>query len=149
MRQVRGRPAFTPTDENRRLVETLVACGVRQDVICSFIQDGQGKPISEPTLRKHFGEALAHGKSKANAAVAQSLFKNAMQGNTTAQIFWLKTQAGWKETPQRHEHSGPEGAPVPIDLRTVDGDQLRALLSLLEAIGSGGSPQPACAGGTP
>ena len=53
--------------------------------------------ISEPTLRKHYREELDISKAKANAIVSQALFKSAKDGNVTAQIFWLKTQAGWRE----------------------------------------------------
>lgn len=48
-------------------------------------------------------EVFAHykkGKTKAIANVAQNLIKQAQDGNTTAIIFFLKTQAGWKETQQ-------------------------------------------------
>lgn len=40
------------------------------------------------------------GKSKAIANISQNLIKQAQDGNTTAAIFYLKTQAGWKETQQ-------------------------------------------------
>jgi hypothetical protein len=36
------------------------------------------------------------------------LFKNAKDGNVAAQIFWLKTQAGWKEK-NYHELTGKDG----------------------------------------
>jgi len=38
------------------------------------------------------------GKSKGIAKVAQSIVNSAIKGNTSAQIFYLKTQAGWRET---------------------------------------------------
>lgn len=38
------------------------------------------------------------GRAKGIAKIATGLFQQAMSGNTTAQIFYLKTQAGWKET---------------------------------------------------
>lgn len=31
--------------------------------------------------------------------VEDSLYKNALKGNVTAQIFWLKNKAGWKDSP--------------------------------------------------
>jgi hypothetical protein len=40
------------------------------------------------------------GTAKANAQVAGFLFNSARNGNVTAQIFWLKTRVGWKETPE-------------------------------------------------
>jgi hypothetical protein len=138
----RGRPAFTPTDEQRRLVEALVACGVQQEVICTFITGAAGKPITVPTLTKYFRAELSQGLEKANALVAQSLFKSAIAGNNTAQIFWLKTRAGWREKPQQLEHSGPGGAPIPLDLENADSDTLRALLAALEGRGGSGAAEP-------
>jgi len=42
-------------------------------------------------------EAYKKGKGKAIASVAASLLKQAQKGNMTAAIFFLKTQASWKE----------------------------------------------------
>mgnify|MGYP001420179438 CR=1 FL=1 len=64
--------------------------------------------ISEPTLRKHYRDELDTSKAKANVVISQSLFKLAREGNVTAQIFWLKTQAGWKET-NHVELTGKDG----------------------------------------
>lgn len=41
--------------------------------------------------------AYAKGKAKGIAKVGSALFSQALKGNTTAQIFYLKTQAGWRE----------------------------------------------------
>jgi hypothetical protein len=38
--------------------------------------------------------------------VAGFLFNSAKSGNVTAQIFWLKTRARWRETPAELKHSG-------------------------------------------
>lgn len=40
------------------------------------------------------------GRAKAIGAVATSLVQQARDGNLTAQIFYLKTQGGWKENNQ-------------------------------------------------
>lgn len=56
--------------------------------------------ISDVTLRKYYRDELDNGTTKANAAVAQSLYKKATGDGSsavTAAIFWLKTRAGWKE----------------------------------------------------
>ena len=87
-----GRPVFSPSKDNYQLVEALVIAGVQHKLISNILK------ISEPTLRKHFKKQLQTAKSRANALVAQSLFQKARDGNVVAQIFWLKTQAGWKES---------------------------------------------------
>lgn len=89
-----ARPPFRPTEEQRKQVETLTAFGVQQDEIAALIG------ISPTTLRKHFRRELDVGATKANAKVAQSLFNQAIGGNVTAAIFWLKTRARWKEPAQ-------------------------------------------------
>tara|TARA_R110000744_G_scaffold315533_1_gene422399 strand:+ start:1916 stop:2269 length:354 start_codon:yes stop_codon:yes gene_type:complete len=38
------------------------------------------------------------GKARAIASVASGLLKQAREGNTSASMFYLKTQAGWRET---------------------------------------------------
>lgn len=45
-------------------------------------------------------ERYKKGKAKAIGAVAQGLLQQARDGNTTAAMFYLKTQAGWRETQQ-------------------------------------------------
>ena len=64
--------------------------------------------IDPKTLRKHYREELDIGHVKANAKVAESLFRKATgddRQSVTAAIFWLKTRAGWKET-SVHEVNG-------------------------------------------
>jgi hypothetical protein len=62
--------------------------------------------VDPKTLRKHYRDELDLGESKANAQVAGFLFNAAKNGNVTAQIFWLKTRARWRETPTELRHSG-------------------------------------------
>ncbi|MDB4627183.1 helix-turn-helix domain-containing protein [bacterium] len=54
-----------------------------------------------------FSLALKKGKLEADSKVAASLYKNALEGNTTAQIFWLKNRQSnqWREK-QQLEHGG-------------------------------------------
>jgi hypothetical protein len=109
-----GRPQFAPTAELRRLVETLAGYGIPQDDICRLVTDAYGKALSHTTLRKHFRGELDTGAVKANAKVAESLFKQATgsgRSAVTAAIFWLKTRAQWKETTVL-EHAGKDGEPI-------------------------------------
>lgn len=59
--------------------------------------------ISDTTLRAiearqpEVLDAYKRGKAKAIDRVAKNLIKQAEDGNASAAIFYLKTQAGWKE----------------------------------------------------
>ena len=95
------RPTFKPTDDERRLVEQMCAVGIPQESIRLVVRDG----IDDKTLRKHFRRELDTAKIKANAKIGGTLFNKAVNGDTTAAIFWAKTQMGWKET-NVSEHTG-------------------------------------------
>ena len=127
-----ARPQFQPTDEDRALVEQLAAFGIPVESMTLFVKDKAGKSISEKTLRKHFAKELDQGELKANVKVAQTLFKKAISGDTTSMIFWLKTRARWKESPQRVELTGKDGGPVEQKTTVVDEQQIKAAVTKLE-----------------
>jgi len=102
-----GRPAFEPTDAERKQVEALSGYGLPIEQIGYLVRDG----IHVDTLRAHFKTELNSGKSKANAQVGKTLFSKVMAGDTTAAIWWSKTQMRWAET-QKHEVTGADGAPL-------------------------------------
>jgi len=92
---------FKPIDAERKLVEQMCAVGIPQESICLVIRDG----IDDKTLRKHFRRELDTAAVKANAKIGGTLFNKAINGDTTAAIWWSKTRMGWKET-QVSEHNG-------------------------------------------
>jgi hypothetical protein len=102
-----GRPAFEPTEAERKQVEALSGYGLPIEQIGYLVRDG----IHVDTLRAHFRSELNSGKSKANAQVGKTLFSKVMAGDTTAAIWWSKTQMRWAET-QKHEVTGADGAPL-------------------------------------
>ena len=53
------------------------------------------------------------GKAKAIYDIGTSLLSQARKGNTAAMMFYLKTQAGWRET---EKDGGNEEAPAPIKI---------------------------------
>ena len=93
-----------PDDESRKIVKMLSAMGTRHEDIGSKLD------ITDDTLRKHYRKELDEGRIEANASVAQTLYQQAKNGNTTAAIFWLKTRAQWREN-DRLEVTGADGAP--------------------------------------
>ena len=102
-----GRPAFEPTAAERKQVEALSGYGLPIEQIAVLVRDG----IHIDTLRAHFSTELVSGKAKANGQVGKTLFQKVMAGDTTAAIWWSKTQMRWAET-QKHEVTGADGAPL-------------------------------------
>jgi hypothetical protein len=104
-----GRPPMVVTDVMRRTVRAMAGYGIKHSDICKVIG------CHKEALYKYFREELDKAIVEANAQVAQSLFLRATKGEgkdaVTAQIFWLKCNAGWKET-SRIEVTGKDGAPI-------------------------------------
>lgn len=87
-----GKPEHIPSEAIRQLVNLHATVGTRQEIIAGLIG------ISEPTLVKYYRAELDQALAKANAAVGGALYRKAMDGDTTAMIFWMKTRARWRET---------------------------------------------------
>ncbi|MGQ4834762.1 MAG: hypothetical protein ACP6IS_12830 [Candidatus Asgardarchaeia archaeon] len=62
-------------------------------------------------------KAYKKGKAKAIYDVASGLLETAKKGNLTARMFYLKTQAGWREA-NRTELTGPNGKPIQADMNS-------------------------------
>jgi hypothetical protein len=86
-----ARKAFVVNEAVHDKVRRLAGVGVRQDDIAKIIG------CAPKTLRKQCRDDLDRGVAEANATVSGYLFAAAKAGNVTAQIFWLKTRAHWRE----------------------------------------------------
>ncbi len=107
-----ARPAHKPDPVVRRQVEAMAGYGVREIDIAGVIG------VDPKTLRKHYRHELDHGHVRANAKVAENLFRKATgEGReaVVAAIFWLKTRAGWKET-SVHEIGGRTGGAIQVEV---------------------------------
>ena len=108
----KGRPPHLATADTRNRVYILSTVGTRHEDIATVLS------ISHDTLVKYYKEELDKGRIEANASVAETLFKQAKEGNTPAMIFWLKSRAKWKESTQ-HEISGnADGTPIEVKIVT-------------------------------
>ena len=114
-----GRRAHQPDPGLRRQVEAMAAYGIPEDDIARVVT------IDPKTLRKHYRDELDMGATKANAQVAGFLFNSARNGNVTAQIFWLKTRASWKEAPSEHRHVAAVGT---FDVREMSDEELERIV---------------------
>ena len=91
-----------PTAKMQRLVENTSGLGLPHEQIAILVG------IDDKTLRKHYRAELDMGKAKANGQIARTLFDKATSGDTTALIWWTKTQLRWAET-VKQEITGKNG----------------------------------------
>ena len=109
------------TDEQRNELETLAAV-LNVEQIADYF--GISRRVFYDIMERD-EEVYAQykkGKAKAVGFVAQNLIQKARSGDLGAQIFYLKTQAGWKET-QRLEGAGNDGEHVLAYKWLDDGDE--------------------------
>ena len=100
----KGRPPHQPTEESRRMVETLAGYGVPQEDIGRILK------IGRDCVRTHYLEEYDNGRAKANATICKFLYTQA-QKNLTAAIFWAKSQMQWKDH-QHVELTGKDGKDI-------------------------------------
>lgn len=74
-----GRPAYEPTDDARKNVRILKACGMSHEAIAEVLG------ISEPTLKKHFFLDLDIATAVVRAELILARYNSAMSGNVSAQ----------------------------------------------------------------
>jgi len=104
----RGRPAYQPSDKDRRIAEALAGWAIPQERIARVIG------VDPKTLRKHFAGELDVDSAKLEAQLAQNLLRIA-QGHDRqaliATIFALKSRFGWVEaSPHAREQPRQEGS---------------------------------------
>jgi len=111
-----GRPTKYNVEMNEQATK-LCLLGAKDSELATFFN------VSESTINKwkldhpKFSESLRLGKDDADAEVAQSLYKTALAGNTTAQIFWLKNRRSseWRDKQEiDHTNDGKPFEPTRI-----------------------------------
>lgn len=102
-----GRPRRELTDDERAQVEAL-AQYLTQDQIADYLGVTRKTFAAIVERDEDVSTRYKRGKAKAIAAISQSLMGKARKGDTASMIFFLKTQAGWRET-TRLEHTNPDG----------------------------------------
>lgn len=110
-----GRKAKELTEDQKAQVEALAAY-LTQDQIADYF--GISRPTFLAMMEREPDISLRYkrGKAKAIGAVAQGLIQQARAGDKVAAMFYLKTQAGWRET-DRLEHTGADGAPIDLNIK--------------------------------
>jgi len=93
-----ARPYHIPTKAMRDTVTLHTLVGTPQETLCTVLG------ISPRTLRKHYRSELDTSVANANAKIGGALYNKAINGDTSAQMFWLKTRAGFREQEREKEN---------------------------------------------
>jgi len=92
-----GRPSMALNDNQIKEIETLSAV-LNHSQIADYFGMHPDTLARQKAKNSEINLAYKRGRAKAVASIASSLLQAARSGNITAQIFYLKTQAGWKES---------------------------------------------------
>lgn len=92
-----GRPKFELTDAMLKEAEDLSAHGLNQRQIAEYFGVSEITIIRRKKDNASFVDALKKGKARGIATITNALFKSAKSGNITAQIFYLKCVAGFRD----------------------------------------------------
>ena len=78
-------------------VEALASRGLTSHEVARCLGISPSTYFNRQKESKDFTQAIKDGKAKGIQTISNALFDSAKSGNTTAQIFFLKAQAGWKD----------------------------------------------------
>ena len=112
-----GRPIIELTDEQVVQVKAL-AQYLSKEQIADYL--GVARSTFDAILERDEQVFIHYKKGKATAIanVAKGLVQQAIEGNMTAAIFYLKTQAGWRETDVVDDASN--ATPVTVNIEVKD-----------------------------
>ena len=121
-------------DFHARQVEAMAGYGLSAKDIAIVLD------IEPWILERDYRQELKAGAIKANAKVAESLFRRATgegREGVVAAIFWLKTRAGWRETTVHEVRPYSQMSVEEIDAR------IKELVARVEASAPELTSQPA------
>tara|TARA_R110002049_G_C9045833_1_gene553106 strand:- start:652 stop:1029 length:378 start_codon:yes stop_codon:yes gene_type:complete len=92
-----GRPPVVLSDEQVVELRALAAV-LNKEQLADYFGVSHVTLLAIEARQPEVSLAYKNGKARAIASIAGNLISQAKSGNTSAQMFYLKTQAGWKET---------------------------------------------------
>jgi hypothetical protein len=91
-----GRPKFVFTDDQIVQVEKLASV-LSKKQMADYFGINENTFLAAEKRQPDVFQAYQKGRAQAITSVAGNLIQQAISGNVTAAIFYLKTQARWKE----------------------------------------------------
>jgi len=92
-----GRPKRVLSEEETAQVEALSSV-LNQTQLADYLGVSHTTFIEICKRQESVSLAYKKGRARAIGKIGQTLLKQALDGNTSAMMFYLKTQAGWRET---------------------------------------------------
>lgn len=92
-----GRPTTVLDDDQLEQVEKLASM-LSTEQLADFLGIGRTTFYEVMKRQPEVSERYKRGRAKVIGTVAKNLIQKATSGDNQAMIFYLKTQAGWKET---------------------------------------------------
>jgi hypothetical protein len=102
-----GPKSKTPNPEQLATIERLAGHGFRLDDIAIAV-DISPSMLDRWMKRKDVNTAYRKGRIEAISNVAERLYQKALDGDVTAMIFYLKSQAQWTDKPQPEDNDRAE-----------------------------------------
>jgi len=93
-----GRKPIEITKEIIDQAETLAAQGMTQVQIALALGMGESTLYEKMEKYPEFSEAIKSGKAQGIAMVTEKLLEKVMGMDTTSILFYLKCQAGWRDS---------------------------------------------------
>lgn len=111
-----GRPPTVFTPQQVEQVEKLASMLTKSQLADLFgVSENTFRAIEE--RQPEVSAAYKRGKASAIIDISRNLIQQSNKGNTAATIFYLKTQAGWRET----DESQVQREPITINIVKPDG----------------------------
>lgn len=83
---------YFTNEKHKQTVLELAKHGIPQDIISDSIG------ISTDTMIKYYGDVWREGRAHAITGAGKKLYEKVKEGDNASLFFYLKTQAGYKET---------------------------------------------------
>lgn len=104
-------------DEELAQVEALASV-LSTEQIADYFGIGRTTFYQVMERQPDVSERYKRGRARAIGSVAKGLLQKAQSGDNAAMMFYLKTQAGWRET-QSIDHTSSDGSMSPTKIELV------------------------------
>jgi hypothetical protein len=101
-------------------VTRLASLGLTHEQIAASLGISARTLESRKAESAEFAAAIKEGQAKGIAEVANALWVNATGGNVTAQIFFLKARAKWKDRHDDLPEDGDVAVPTQVNVGVRD-----------------------------